>query len=306
MQKIITCSLQYNIIFTCLNDNNVQSLHITGDIQGLFILWWFSHFWDYCAIFVNLTQVQLGVFLLCSLHSFLGAGGTGLMVFWSSSLGSESLCCWIEWLSVVWSGGVEPPRQDMSGASWLPVGLSGGLLLSSTASAWEGGMSTMVESLAVVGEVKGVVYSSSSLLSSSPDMCSDGEGLVILECVSPWWEVPLGLPHGVLATLGISSPPSPSSEPELSSSPTPPSCLSPSLQGQQQIPMKDPGSTTCNALDSIHKNTRGRLVHHLCILYPPTYLVSCVCPSRQIVSPKPGPLPPAQHPCTSVHTTSCV
>ena len=48
----------------------------------------------------------------------------------------------------------------------------------------EGGISTVVEPLAVVGDVKESVYTSSSLLSSSPAMCSGEDGLVSLEWVS--------------------------------------------------------------------------------------------------------------------------
>ena len=122
----------------------------------------------------------------------------------------------------------------------LSVTLGVILLLASTDK-----MSGEVELLAVVWEVReSVLYrSSSQLLSSSPDMESGGDGIIIGEAfgstgvgLACGLVVTLGLPLEVLATLGITSPTSSSSSQFVGPSSTyPPSCLTLPCTGNKRF-----------------------------------------------------------------------
>ena len=130
----------------------------------------------------------------------------------------------------------------------------GMLLLASTADAVDVSKSAEVELLAVVLEVRESVYVFSPLLSSSPDMDSGEDGIVIEEGfgsaeasatteASFCWVgldfglvVLLGLSLGALATLGITSlPSSSSSEPEMPSPSVPPGSLTLPCRGSKRF-----------------------------------------------------------------------
>ena len=98
---------------------------------------------------------------------------TGLRV--TMLLNGKTICCLIRWCG--------PPKIAFWGKltfCWTILKIT----IVFTTSAVDGGISIVVESLTVVGDVKEPVYYSSLLLSSSSAMCSGEEGLVSMEWVS--------------------------------------------------------------------------------------------------------------------------
>ena len=195
--------------------------------------------------------------------------------------------------------------------------------MSSTTDAVEVSKSAEVESLAVVWEVRKSVYISFSLPSSSPDMDSGEDGVVIKESVrsaktsftrqaSFCWVgcelglmVLLGLSQGALATLGISCLPSCSSlKPEMPSPSVPPCCLTLPCRGSNRflcMTLVQPPAT----LFTVYTGTPGVGWPTPGMLHSPTYPGFCTCLSRQSVSPGLDSPLLMLHPCTSGHTAPC-